>query len=134
MFTANITGLSADTTYYVRAYATNSQGTAYGVNNILQTLPASLPVVSGGGSFDISIEMESGGGGVSGGTSLGTLAVPQGVTLNKSASPSITVTAELGAPAPVGGRALFVDIHGGHSQLKDARCGKALHRDRGRSN
>lgn len=29
-FTANITGLAASTTYYVRAYATNSAGTAYG--------------------------------------------------------------------------------------------------------
>ena len=29
-FTATITGLAPNTTYYVRAYATNSQGTAYG--------------------------------------------------------------------------------------------------------
>ena len=29
-FTSNLTGLSANTTYYVRAYATNSVGTAYG--------------------------------------------------------------------------------------------------------
>ncbi|MDY6327298.1 MAG: FISUMP domain-containing protein, partial [Bacteroidales bacterium] len=29
-FTSNITGLTASTTYYVRAYATNSEGTAYG--------------------------------------------------------------------------------------------------------
>jgi uncharacterized protein (TIGR02145 family) len=29
-FTSNLTGLSASTTYYVRAYATNSAGTAYG--------------------------------------------------------------------------------------------------------
>jgi uncharacterized protein (TIGR02145 family) len=30
VFTSNITGLTANTTYYVRAYATNSVGTAYG--------------------------------------------------------------------------------------------------------
>jgi uncharacterized protein (TIGR02145 family) len=29
-FTSNITGLSANTTYYIRSYATNSTGTAYG--------------------------------------------------------------------------------------------------------
>ncbi len=29
-FTSDLTGLTANTTYYVRAYATNSQGTAYG--------------------------------------------------------------------------------------------------------
>ena len=29
-FTSNLTGLTAGTTYYVRAYATNSEGTAYG--------------------------------------------------------------------------------------------------------
>jgi len=29
-YTSNITGLSPNTTYYVRAYATNSEGTAYG--------------------------------------------------------------------------------------------------------
>lgn len=30
IFTSQITGLTADTKYYVRAYATNSEGTAYG--------------------------------------------------------------------------------------------------------
>ncbi len=36
-YTSSITGLSAGTTYYVRAYATNSSGTAYGVNRSFTT-------------------------------------------------------------------------------------------------
>lgn len=36
-FTSNIIGLSAGTTYYVRAYATNSAGTAYGVQKTFTT-------------------------------------------------------------------------------------------------
>lgn len=37
-FTSNIIGLSDSTTYYVRAYATNSQGTAYGAEIVFTTL------------------------------------------------------------------------------------------------
>ncbi|MFA5228974.1 MAG: FISUMP domain-containing protein [Candidatus Paceibacterota bacterium] len=37
-FTGNITGLSPNTTYYVRAYATNSEGTAYGEQKSFTTL------------------------------------------------------------------------------------------------
>ena len=37
-FTSNITGLAENTTYYVRAYATNSNGTAYGVEKSFTTL------------------------------------------------------------------------------------------------
>ena len=37
-FTSNITGLNYATTYYVRAYATNSVGTAYG-NQVILTTP-----------------------------------------------------------------------------------------------
>ena len=39
-FTSNITGLTAATTYYVRAYATNTAGTAYGTEDTITTLPA----------------------------------------------------------------------------------------------
>jgi uncharacterized protein (TIGR02145 family) len=38
LFTSNITGLNPSTTYYVRAYATNSVGTAYGNEESFSTL------------------------------------------------------------------------------------------------
>ena len=38
-FTSNLTGLSGNTTYYVRAYATNLTGTAYGEQLSFKTLP-----------------------------------------------------------------------------------------------
>ncbi|MBK7029753.1 MAG: S8 family serine peptidase [Bacteroidales bacterium] len=42
-FTSSITGLSANSLYYVRAYATNSSGTAYGINQTFTTCAAMLP-------------------------------------------------------------------------------------------
>ena len=44
-FTGYITGLSPSTTYYVRAYATNSVGTAYGEQKTITTSPT-LPTVT----------------------------------------------------------------------------------------
>jgi uncharacterized protein (TIGR02145 family) len=43
-FTSTITGLTPNTTYYVRAYATNGKGTSYG-NEFMFTTPANLPEV-----------------------------------------------------------------------------------------
>ncbi len=43
-FTANITGLTPNTTYYIRAYATNSNGTFYGNEVSFSTL-SNLPTV-----------------------------------------------------------------------------------------
>ncbi|MCX6306700.1 MAG: hypothetical protein NT040_17170 [Bacteroidetes bacterium] len=42
-FTSNLTGLTANTLYHVRAYATNSAGTGYGSDMTFTTLP--LPVL-----------------------------------------------------------------------------------------
>ncbi len=48
-FTSSITGLTALTTYYVRAYATNSVGTSYGDETNFTTGPASVGDSFGGG-------------------------------------------------------------------------------------
>jgi hypothetical protein len=45
-FTINITGLTAGTKYYIKAYATNSYGTAYGNENNFTTLPVLIPTLS----------------------------------------------------------------------------------------
>ena len=52
-FTSFITGLTAGTTYYVRAYATNSAGTTYG-NEITFTTPTSVPTGALTGVFSVS--------------------------------------------------------------------------------
>lgn len=43
LFTSVITGLSANTTYYIKAYATNSTGTAYGNEIVFTTLALNIP-------------------------------------------------------------------------------------------
>ncbi|MCX6269402.1 MAG: T9SS type A sorting domain-containing protein [Bacteroidetes bacterium] len=43
-FTSSITGLSANTTYYIRAFATNSYGTSYGNEQIISTLCDAISV------------------------------------------------------------------------------------------
>ncbi len=53
-FTSAMTGLAANTTYYVRAYATNSAGTAYGEQVSFTTLPDGIPGdVDGNGSLNV---------------------------------------------------------------------------------
>ena len=55
-FTSQITGLAPGTTYNVRAYATNSEGTSYGMNMTFTTLAAGPTVPTGAinGLFSVS--------------------------------------------------------------------------------
>jgi len=46
-FTGNITGLTANTIYYIRAYATNSQGVSYGNELSFTTAPLSVTDIEG---------------------------------------------------------------------------------------
>ena len=45
-FSSTITGLSANNIFYVRAYAINNHGTAYGNNVSFTTLPPTIPIIT----------------------------------------------------------------------------------------
>lgn len=87
-FISNITGLNASTTYYVRAYATNSAGTAYGDQKSFTTSPsATVPSVTTANVTNITSTTAISGGNV---TSTGGAAVTlRGVCWSTSQNPTI---------------------------------------------
>ncbi len=86
-FTSSITSLSPGTTYYVRAYATNSVGTAYGSQVSFMTL-AAVPTVTTSGVSSITATAATSGGNVtaSGGASV----TARGVCWNTTGNPTIS--------------------------------------------
>lgn len=64
VFASDITGLNPNTTYYVKAYATNSAGTSYGEQMIFTTEPISLPTVITGDVISITSNTAVCGGNV----------------------------------------------------------------------
>jgi hypothetical protein len=84
-FTSNITGLTPNTIYFVRAYATNSGGTAYG--NELSFTTATLPTLTTSSANSISQTTAIAGGNItsSGGTSI----IQRGVCWNTTINPTI---------------------------------------------
>jgi hypothetical protein len=85
-FVSNITGLTGGTLYYVRAYATNSAGTAYGNQVSFTTL--TLPTVTTDTVTNITQTMATSGGNVT--TNGGCAVTARGVCWNTSALPTIT--------------------------------------------
>ena len=53
-FATVITGLNNSTDYYVRAYATNSEGTAYGDNRQINTTAFSIMKTGAGKSYRLN--------------------------------------------------------------------------------
>jgi len=85
-FSSVITGLTANTTYYVRAYATNSAGTAYGPQRSFTTL--NLPIVMTNTVSNISTTTATCGGNV---TSAGSATVTsRGVCWSTSSNPTVS--------------------------------------------
>ncbi|MBP5650378.1 MAG: fibrobacter succinogenes major paralogous domain-containing protein [Bacteroidales bacterium] len=86
-FTSNITGLAAGTTYYVRAYATNSQGTSYGTQQSFTT-QATFPTVTT--SFLSNITSSTAICGYSVTTSGGSSVTAHGVCWSTSQNPTLS--------------------------------------------
>jgi len=86
-FTSSITGLSAVTTYYVRAYATNSMGTAYGEEKQFTTM-ASLPTVTTSAVSNISQNSATCGGNVT--SDGGATVTARGVCWSTSQNPTVS--------------------------------------------
>jgi len=85
-FTVDITGLTAGTTYHVRAYAVNADTTVYGADSTFTTL--ALPTVTTGAATDITDTTATGNGNV---TDLGNPnATERGICWGTAANPNIS--------------------------------------------
>ena len=85
-FSSNLTGLTGNTTYYVRAYATNSEGTAYGQEVSFKTSPV-LPVVTTDSPSATGTTTGKGGGNVT--NDGGSAITARGVCWNTSPNPTV---------------------------------------------
>ena len=86
-FTSSLTGLTAGTTYYVRAYATNSVGTAYGNEvSFTTTVAAQLPTVTTTTASNVAEATATCGGTVT--TDGGANVIVRGVCYSTSPAPT----------------------------------------------
>ncbi len=90
IFTSAITGLTAATTYHVRAYATNSVGTSYGGDSVFATPPVStMPTITTTAISAITGTTASSGGTIS--TDGGAAVTVRGVCWSTTANPTIAL-------------------------------------------
>ena len=102
-FQSAITGLAANTKYYVRAYATNSTGTGYGNEfSFTTTAQAIVPVVSTSGIGEITAYAAKSGGLVSTGQPAGVAVNVRGVVWSTSTNPTVALSTKTTDGAGVG--------------------------------
>lgn len=88
-YVSNLTGLAPKTQYYVRSYATNSEGTAYGNEMTFITLSnLTLPTVTTDDATDITQTTATGGGNVT--SDGGTDVTERGVCWSTDPNPTLT--------------------------------------------
>jgi uncharacterized protein (TIGR02145 family) len=87
LFTSYLTGLSANTLYYVRAYATNREGTVYGDQVTFTTLAPTVPVLTTSGLKSLTLTSASSVGDIL--NDGGVPVTDRGVCWNTTGSPTI---------------------------------------------
>ena len=87
-FTCTLTNLTPNTTYYVKAYATNSVGTSYGEQKTFKTTAASAPIVITNDVSDIQATSAIGGGNVT--SDGGETVTARGICWSTSQNPTIS--------------------------------------------
>ena len=87
LFSSHMTGLSPSTLYYVRAYASNSEGTSYGDVLTFTTDPVALATLITLGLKSLSPESSQGGGDIS--NDGGSPVTARGVCWNATGGPTI---------------------------------------------
>lgn len=87
-FSSSIQGLRASTTYYLRAYATNSAGTSYGSEVSFTTTAPSAPVLISSTAYDVTATTATGGGTImnDGGTDI----MARGICWSTSHNPGLS--------------------------------------------
>jgi uncharacterized protein (TIGR02145 family) len=86
-FNSYLTGLLGNTTYYVRAYATNSAGTAYGTNVSFLTLAPVVPTLTTTAISAITLNTATSGGDIT--SNGGAAIIARGVCWNVTPNPTI---------------------------------------------
>lgn len=85
-FVSTITGLTAGTTYYIRAYATNSFGTAYGNEINFKTLSPTLPTLNTSAISSINVYSAISGGNIT--SDGGSPISERGICYNTTSNPT----------------------------------------------
>jgi len=87
-FSSSLSDLKAGTVYYVRAYATNSEGTGYGMTLSFTSLPPTLPVLTSSGLSMVTQTSAICGGNIT--SDGGSIITARGVCWNTVHNPKIT--------------------------------------------